>query len=230
MTKNIDFEQTLGASTPFFGYIWGMTLPLLFTIAIFLILLRVFWLHVKSSNAQTESFKNLLPKDKMTVLKECLLNNPTEGNLQNLKEFCNQQNLDFDDNTYRPFLKKQLELANRRASVEDCDALYAEECDFLDQLTPLEFAEADEARQNGDSQTAITRTLEGISRLYSDKAIESALEKLVPEYAKAAELLAGYKELVEARDTSGADDASLEALRKKRDDWFEKLLSTDSHE
>ncbi len=227
MTKNIDFRRTWGASSLLFGYIWGMTLPLLFTIAIFLILLRVFWLHVKANSAQTESFKNLLPKDKMTVLKECLLNNPTEGNLQNLKEFCNSENLEFDDNGYRPFLQRQLDLANRRANYVECDALYVEECDFIDRLEPLEFTEADEARQNGDIRTAITRTLEGISRFYSDKAIESSLEKMESEYPRAKELLEGYRELTRARDESGADDASLEALRKKRDDWFEKLLSTD---
>ena len=53
-----------GTVTPIFGYIWAMTAGILFTIAIFLLLLRIFYLRVKANAAKTESFKRLAPKDK----------------------------------------------------------------------------------------------------------------------------------------------------------------------
>ena len=65
-----------------------MSISTLFTIAIILILLRIFWLKIKDTNMKGEGFKRLPPKDQLAVLKECLLNNPTNGNLQNLKDFC----------------------------------------------------------------------------------------------------------------------------------------------
>ena len=69
------------------------------------------------------------------------------------------------------------------------------------------------------------RTVEGIARLYSDEAILSALRQLGDTYPKAEKLLEGYRKLMEIRDNSGADDKSLEALRKQRDAWQEDLLS-----
>lgn len=160
----------------------------------------------------------------MAVLKECLLNNPTQGSLDNLKEFCEKHNLEFDTEGYKPFLKEQLELAVRRANYVECDKLYVRECSFIDKLEPMEFADAAEERIKGDATKAIAYTLEGISRLYSDEAIESTLEKLATEYPKAEKLLINYRELVTSCNESGADEKSLESLRKKKEAWVEDLL------
>ena len=201
-----------------------MTAGIFFTIAIFLLLLRIFYLRVKANAAKTESFKRLAPKDKMAVLKECLLNNPAEGSLQNLKEFCDSVNAPFDADGYRPFIREQLELADRNANYVECDKLYVRECEFVDRTRPLEFAEAEAERRDGNAEAAIARTLEGISRLYSDKAIIEALTALEAEYPRAKELREKYIALAEACDASGADEKSLEALRKQRDAWMDELL------
>ena len=225
MIKNILSSQTEGHGPAFFGYIWAMFVTILFTLAFLLIFLRIFHLRIKANNAKTESFQKLPAKDKMAVLKECLLNNPTEGNLQNLKEFCDKEGLSFDADSYRPFIKEQLELARINANYIECDKLYVRECEFIDRTAPMEFAEAEAALNAGDAEQALALALEGVSRLYSDAAIEKALTELEPTYPKAAELREKYIALAEACNASGADEKSLEALRKQRDAWMADLLT-----
>ena len=202
---------------------WTLVVTLLFL----LLFLRIFWAHVKANNARTEAFKNLAPKDKLAVLKECLLNNPTEGNLQNLSLFLKDSGADFDIQSYKPLMERQLALADQKAGLAEWDKLYVEQCEWIDQIRPLEFKEAEEAKTSGNMGTWIVRTLEGISRLYSDQAIEAALENLKPNYPKAESLLLSYQELMKACQESMADDKSLEALRKKRDAWIEDLLTVE---
>jgi len=201
-----------------------MTFVTIFTIAIALLLLRVFWLRVKASSTHNENFKQLPPKDQLSVLKECLLNNPTEKNLLNLKQFGEEFKVDFDVETYRPFMAKQLEICKRKDALVEDNELFAEEARWLDAIRPLEFVEADEALAAGEKATYVEKSLEGISRLYSDEAIVAELEKLVPDYGKAQDLLNSYKELVEVREQSGASDEDLEKLRKLRNKWDEELL------
>ncbi len=202
-----------------------MSWTIIVTVLFILLFLRIFWAHVKANNARTEAFRNLAPKDKLAVLKECLLNNPTEGNLQNLSEFLKETGVDFDTQSYKPLIERQLALADKKAGLDQWDALYLEQGVWMDQLQPLEFKEAQAALTSGDRDTYISRSLEGISRLYSDQAIEKALEQLKPDYSKAEKLLLSYRDLVESCQNSKADDKSLEALRKKRDAWIEDLLT-----
>lgn len=202
-----------------------MNWNLIFVIVITLVLLRALWLHIKASNAKTESFKALPPKDKLAVLKECLLNNPVEANLQNLAEFCKDQQIDIDAEAYRPFFAKQLELSKKKDAIAEDNALFEQESIWIDTILPFEFKEADDARASGDENKAIERTLEGISRLYSDQAIEKWLKSMESYYPKAASLLESYRTLVKLRDESNADEKSLEKLRKKRDAWQEDLLT-----
>jgi hypothetical protein len=61
--------------------------------------------------------------------------------------------------------------------------------------------------------------------LYSDDAILGELAKLAPDYPHASELAESYKQLMQTRDESLADDKSLEALRKLKDAWEEDLLN-----
>ena len=202
-----------------------MNWHLIVTVLFILLFLRIFWAHVRANNARTEAFKNLSPKDKLAVLKECLLNNPTEGNLQNLDLFVKEIRADFHSQSYRPLMERQLALADQKAGLDAWDSLYLEQGAWMDQITPLEFQEAEKAKAAGDPETYIACSLEGISRLYSDQAIETALENLKPDYPKAESLLLSYQELVKACQESKADDKSLEALRKKRDAWMEDLLT-----
>ena len=205
---------------------WTFIVTLLFV----LLFIRIFWAHVKANNANTQAFKNLPPKDKLAVLKECLLNNPTETNLQNLANFIKETGSDLDVRSYMPLMKRQLALADKKGNLAEWDKLYTEQCDWVDQIRPLEFNEAKVAREAGDIETYIIRSLEGVSRLYSDGAIEEALRQLESDYPKAQKLLSGYMQLVDACSESGADDKSLEALRKKRDAWIEDLLTVEKPE
>ena len=204
-----------------------MNWSIIFAIAIALILLRVLYLRIKANSMHSESFKNMNTKDKLAVLKECLLNNPTRTNLANLTEFLKSESIDADIDRYKSFMDKQLQLTRQKNAIAEDNELYASESAWMDSIRPLEFAEADTAKAEGDNATYIERSLEGISRLYSDEAIIAELGKLAPDYAKATKLADDYRVLMKARDTSGADDKSLEALRKKRDVWMEDLLTVD---
>ncbi len=202
-----------------------MSASAIFTIIICLILLRVFWLKIKASGTQNEQFRNLPAKDQLAVLKECLLNNPTERNLQNLGRFISEKGLDLDIESYRPFMKKQMELSHRKDALAEDNELFSQESIWMDRMEPLEFQEGRNALADGNKQEFVSRTLEGISRLYSDEAIEKALREIEPHYPKAEKLLNSYKKLVQARDISDADEKSLETLRQLRFQWEEDLLN-----
>ena len=127
--------------------------------------------------------------------------------------------------SYKHFFDRQLRLYRQKDAIAEDNELYAQESIWMDQITPLEFEEAEEAKKAGDSKSYIEHSLEGIARLYSDEAIEKALNKLIPDYPKAETILKGYLELVKVRDNSLADESSLESLRKLRDSWEQSLLS-----
>ena len=204
-----------------------MNWSLIFVIVIMILLLRVVFLRLKANSIKAESFRNLADKDKLAVLKECLLNSPSRANLENLAEFAKAHGAEVDTAPYLKFIERHMRNAWGKNVIAEDNALYAEESAWLDTIRPLEFADAEEAKSAGDTAGYIERSLEGVSRLYSDEAIVAELLKLAPIYAKAESLIEGYRELVAARDNSEADDKSLEALRKKRDAWVKDLLTTD---
>lgn len=202
-----------------------MNWSIVFFIVMMLLLLRILRLRIRANSTRSESFKRLPPKDQLAVLKECLLNNPSETNLKNLGNFVEQTSQKIDIESYRPFLKSQMAIFGRKDAIAEDNELYAQECEWMDKIKPLEFEEAESFKQSNETQKYIERTLEGIARLYSDNAILEALAKLAPDYPHASELAEGYKQLMQARDESTADDKSLEALRKQKDAWEEDLLN-----
>lgn len=201
-----------------------MSLSTLFTLIMVLVILRILWLRLKAANSHSESFKRLPPKDQLAILKECLLNNPAEVNLKNLEEFGQRQGLNLDIQSYRPFMDKQRELSKKKNALAEDNELFTEESRWIDNIRPLEFDEAIEAKNKGDTRGYIAATLEGIARLYSDEAITASLEELKTDYPKAVTLLEKYRELTELRDQSLADDDSLEKLRKAKQSWEDSLL------
>jgi ribosomal protein S21 len=205
-----------------------MSISTLFTIAMALIFARIFWLKIKDVSMKGESFKKLPPKDQLAVLKECLLNNPTETNLKNLKEFSEKQGIVLDIESYRPFIKKQQELTRRKDALAEDNELFTAEAEWVDKILPLEFEEAKVAKQENRHEDFILHSLEGVARLYSDGAILSELEALVQDYPKAKELAQGYRELMELRDSSGADDESLKKLRAAKESWEKSLLDVET--
>ena len=204
-----------------------MTLSTLFTIVMTLVLLRIFWLKIKDVSMKSESFKRLPAKDQLSVLKECLLNNPTATNMQNLKEFVDKQGVNIDIESYRPFLKKQQELSSRKDALAEDNELFTAESEWIDKIRPLEFEEAKLAKQEKRFEDYILHSLEGIARLYSDPAILNELEALVQDYPKAKQLAQGYRKLMDLRDSSGADDESLKKVRNAKESWEKDLLQVD---
>ena len=117
-----------------------------------------------------------------------------------------------------------MELHKHKDAIAEDNELYTAEADWIDKILPLEFAEADEYKRENEIQKYVERSLEGIARLYSDEAILEALEKLAPDYPHASELAESYKQLMQTRDESAADDKSLEKLRKQKEAWENDLL------
>lgn len=189
-----------------------------------LVLARIFWLKLKASNAHNKEFKQLSSKDQLAVLKECLLNSPAEINLHNLKIFLEKEGIHINEASYRPFIKQQQDLRNQKNAIEEDNKLFVLESQWLDQIRPFEFNEAEAYKTKGDIEAYISTSLEGINRLYSDEAIQEQLTKLFPSYPKARSLLNEYKNLTELRDSSTADDESLEQLRKAKETWVQNLL------
>ena len=203
-----------------------MNWSLIFVIVIMILLLRVVYLRLKANSIKAESFRNLADRDKLAVLKECLLNSPSRANLENLAEFAKAHGAEVDTAPYLKFIERHMRNAWGKNAIAEDNELYAEESAWLDTIRPLEFADAEEAKTAGDTAGYIEKSLEGVSRLYSDEAIVAELLKLAPVYAKAESLIEGYRELVKIRDASEADEKSLESLRKKRDAWMKDLLTT----
>ena len=201
-----------------------MNWSIVFFIAMMFLLLRILRLRIRANTTRSESFKRLPPKDQLAVLKECLLNNPSEANLRNLAEFASRTSLKIDIESYRPYLKSQLEIFGRKDAIADDNELYAAETAWMDKITPIEFEEAEAFKQENETQKYIERTLEGIARLYSDDAILETLARLAPDYPHAGELAESYKQLMQTRDESLADDKSLEKLRKQKEAWEDDLL------
>ncbi len=204
-----------------------MDWSLLFLFAIMALLLRVVYLRLKANSIRANSFKALRDKDKLAVLKECLLNNNSKANLLNLADFAKEHGIDVDTAIYLPLIERQMKNAWGKNAIAEDNEIYAEQSRWIDSIRPLEFAEANKAHDEGNMKQFVKCSLEGISRLYSDEAILSELEKLVPHYAKAKSLIENYRDLIAMRDTSEADDKSLELLRKKRDAWMSELMIDD---
>lgn len=202
-----------------------MNWSIVFFAAMMLLLLRILRLRIRANTTRSESFKKLPTKDQLAVLKECLLNNPSEANLRNLAEFAGRTSLKIDVESYRPYLKSQLEIFGRKDAIAEDNELYAAETAWMDKITPLEFKEAEAFKQENETQKYIERTLEGIARLYSDDTILEALAMLAPDYPHANELAESYKQLMQTRDESLADDKSLEKLRKQKEAWEDDLLN-----
>jgi len=204
-----------------------MDWSLLFVIIIMALLLRVVYLRMKANSTRAESFKRLPEKDKLAVLKECLLNNSSKANLMNLADFAKGRGTEVDTERYLPLIERQMKNAWGKNAIAEDNAIYAEQSAWIDSITPIEFEEAQKALEEGDRDKYVRRSLEGISRLYSDEAILGELEKLVPVYRKASKLIDGYKALVSMREESGADEKSLTKLRKERDAWMNELMTDD---
>lgn len=199
------------------------TAAIIFSIVIALILFRVFMLKARANRLDNPAFRTL-PKDAaLAVLKDRLLNSPTESNLQNLVAFAAELGQTIDANDYRPLLQEQIKLSDRPDALVEDNELFTKEAAFLDSITPPEIESAAIAKNEGKTNEYIELSLQAIERFYSDEKIEETLTTLIPDFQKAEELLKSYQELKKARDESLADEESLKILREKRDTWQASL-------
>jgi hypothetical protein len=163
----------------------------------------------------------------LAILKENLLENPSEYALQKLKDFAVSQNLKVPEIKYPLGKVPKVEARTitelifgegyKAPSFEQDESLFLQQAIWLDFLTPLEF--------NEEPQTERT-LVNGILRLYSDDAIFKALKELAQKFPseKQQKLEQGYYALCELRDNSKVDYDSLEKLRMEKERW-EKLAS-----
>jgi len=143
------------------------------------------------------------PALSLAILKESLLENPSEYALQKLKDFAASQNLSIPTEEYPLGKAKNIELD---------DDIFLQQATWLDSLAPLEFKE--------EPQTEKTFA-NGILRLYSDDAIFKAFREFAQKFPseKQQKLEQGYRTLCERRDNSKADYESLERLRMEKEKW-----------
>jgi len=143
------------------------------------------------------------PALSLAILKENLLENPSEYSLKNLKEFAISQNLTVPKEEYP---------SGKAPSIEQDDSLFFDQAAWLDSLTPLEFNEKPQTENS---------LINGILRLYGDEAIFKALNELAQKFPgeRQRKLEEGYRKLCEFRDNSEADYNSLEKLRIEKEKW-----------
>lgn len=200
-----------------------MTAAILFTLAIALILLRVFVLHLRETDLDNRNFTGLPENVQLAILKERVLETPSERQLENLGTYLQKKGVPCDIGSYRPLLAEQLRICRDANAIELDNALYAKEAEWMDRIEPFEFAKARSKKAAGDTENFVRLYLQGILRYYSDEKIEAALEAIIPEHAPAQKMLEEYRNLKELRDQSGADEASIENLSKAKEKWASEL-------
>lgn len=201
-----------------------MTAAILFTVAIVLILFRVFVLHLRETDLDNKTFVKLPKEVQLAILKERVLETPSERQLENLGIYLEKAGRPVNIETYRPLLAEQLRISRDANAIELDNALYAKESAWMDQIEPFEFAMARAKKSEGDTEAFVKLYLQGVLRYYSDEKIENALEALIPEHAPAEKMLADYRALKVLRDESGADDASIEKLSRAKELWAKSLV------
>ncbi|NLO24213.1 MAG: hypothetical protein GX116_07805 [Fibrobacter sp.] len=200
-----------------------MSLTALFTLIIAFVILRSTWLRWKVNQLDHSSFQELEPRLQLAVLKEKLLEKPSEQNLMNLKEYGTHQGLCVDIDSYRPLILEQIQISKSKNAIALDQILYTKQSEWVDSITPLEFELANKAKNKGDLESFIHWSLEGVLRLYSDKKIESSLEALIDVYPKAKLLLSEYLKLKDFRDNSPLSEAVIEELKDRKKAWLESF-------
>lgn len=200
-----------------------MTVAIVFTLIIALILFRAFVLHLRSTDLDNDKFVGLPREVKLAILKERVLETPSEKALCNLETFLKSEGIEVDMEVYRPMYAEQLRISREDNAIALDDELYAREAAWMDKIEPFEFAEALKLKKEGKKEEFVQTYLQGVLRYYSDEKIEGSLEALLPDYPDAQAMLDEYKALEELRDSSGADESSIEKLAKAKDSWAKKL-------
>ena len=195
-----------------------MTAAIIFTLLLALLLFRAFVLHLRATDLDNPRFQALPRESRLAILKERVLEAPSEKNLNNLGAF------HVDMESYRPLLAEQLRISRQENAIALDNDLYIREAEWMDKISPFEFEIARKQKEDGNIDEFIRTYLQGVLRYYSDEKIEEALQNLTPDFPQAAEMLNAYRQLKALRDSSPADETSIEKLAQAKKEWMVSLL------
>ena len=94
-----------------------MGLTAVFTLIIAFIIGRSFLLRWRAGRLDATDFQELDPEVKLAVLKERLLEKPSERNLQNIEEYAKTQGICVDADFYRSLIKEQMRLPKEKEAM-----------------------------------------------------------------------------------------------------------------
>jgi len=203
----------------------NMTVAILFTLVIVLILFRAFVLHLRATDLDNEKFVVLPREVKLAILKERVLETPSEKALKNLETFLKSEGIEVDIESYRPLYTEQLQLSGKENAIALDNDLYTREAAWMDTIEPFEFAEALRLKKAGQAEESFRTYLQGVLRYYSDEKIEKSLETILSDYPAAQKMLDDYRALKKLRDESLADEASIEKLANAKEAWAREVIS-----
>lgn len=201
-----------------------MTAAIIFTLLLALLLFRAFVLHLRATDLDNPRFQALPRESRLAILKERILESPSEKNLNNLGAFLLAEGIHVDMESYRPLLAEQLRISRQENAIALDNDLYIREAEWMDKISPFEFEIARKQKEDGKIDEFIRTYLQGVLRYYSDEKIEEALQNLTPDFPQAAEMLNAYRQLKALRDSSPADEISIEKLAQVKKEWMESLL------
>ena len=201
-----------------------MTAAIIFTLLLALLLFRAFVLHLRATDLDNPRFQSLPRESRLAILKERILESPSEKNLNNLGAFLLAEGIHVDMESYRPLLAEQLRISRQENAIALDNDLYIREAEWMDKISPFEFEIARKQKEDGNIDEFIRTYLQGVLRYYSDEKIEEALQNLTPDFPQAAEMLNAYRQLKALRDSSPADEISIEKLAQVKKEWMESLL------
>lgn len=201
-----------------------MTAAIIFTLLLALLLFRAFVLHLRATDLDNPRFQALPRESRLAILKERILESPSEKNLNNLGAFLLAEGIHVDMESYRPLLAEQLRISRQENAIALDNDLYIREAEWMDKISPFEFEIARKQKEDGNIDEFIRTYLQGVLRYYSDEKIEEALQNLTPDFPQAAEMLNAYRQLKALRDSSPADEISIEKLAQVKKEWMESLL------
>lgn len=171
----------------------------------------------------------------LAVLKENLLENALESNLDRLIAFCKEHDLSIDPTAYRPLMQIQRQLRRSKEPLVEDTHLFDQQAQWLDTVEPIEFQKARDAHAEGDFLLYTRYYLEGVLRYYSDEKVIEVLGVLENtahfhsdfpiEAQKVRELAQIYHNLCHQRDTSLADPDSLTKLQQSKEHWMETVMA-----
>ena len=201
-----------------------MTAAIIFTLLLALLLFRAFVLHLRATDLDNPRFQSLPRESRLAILKERILESPSEKNLNNLGAFLLAEGIHVDMESYRPLLAEQLRISRQENAIALDNDLYIREAEWMDKISPFEFEIARKQKEDGNIDEFIRTYLQGVLRYYSDEKIEEALQNLTPDFPQAAEMLNAYRQLKALRDSSPADETSIEKLAQAKKEWMVSLL------